>query len=158
MEYRYQKISIKDRFFVVHPPKEAGERRDEADEAPRVGFVPTGNSFVDNMLQQFCDFGLIKLKEVAWNLGVTYEELLYAVKALTDASLLEWRNACLRLYVGALLKETDWPVEKVAKWLRFANPRSFCDYCRHEFRDSPFQIRRQYRRQTEVRNQQSGGH
>ncbi len=108
--------------------------------------APTNNSFIDLFAGLVSKHGKRYQKDgYAAMLGVTGLQLNVILQGLTGASFTDWVDACLQPLCKGLLRDTDWPVTKIAEIGGFTSSTVFCRYFQRLYKCSPMDWRERSR-------------
>jgi AraC-like DNA-binding protein len=98
---------------------------------------PSGNDFLNLFAELVCKYGKLTAKSYAPMLGVTQHQLVVCLRALSHTGIREWTDAFVQAVAEALLRETDFPVGRVAEATYFPSISSFSRFFRAKYKCSP---------------------
>ncbi len=145
MNFLYPKIKPEDVYISVFQEPNAlksGSFSPFDEEAK--GFRPTSNDFMNIFITIIHTKGNYPSTWIAQYMGIKKLELQYAIPAMTGLSVAEWKERYLILMANDLVKNTELPMNKVAKRLGFASQEGFNRFYKRMTKKQPLEMRHGY--------------
>lgn len=102
-----------------------------------VDVKPCKNDFVAHFAGLVCRLGRRDDSAFAAQMGVDGAALSKVLKMLTGADVKEWCDVFSCTVGEALLRETDWSIERVAKAAGFSSLNLFCRFWTRKYKCPP---------------------
>ncbi len=99
--------------------------------------VPTGCDFLDLFASLIMRRGNVPAKQYATRLGVTEKQLTGTLAALSGANFRDWTDAFAGAVAETLLRETNWPIARIARATRMSSSRAFNYFFLRRYKCTP---------------------
>lgn len=145
MNFLYPKIKPEDVYISVFekPNVLKSGNFSPLDEEAK-GFRPTPNDFMNIFITILHTRGNCTSACIAKYMGIKTLELQYAIPAMTGLSMAEWKERYILLMANDLVKNTELPMNEVAKRLGFASQEGFNRFYKRMTKKQPLEMRRGY--------------
>ncbi|MDR2883470.1 MAG: helix-turn-helix domain-containing protein [Alistipes sp.] len=106
-----------------------------------VAAAPSGCDFLDMFAALVTRRGNSDAKHYAAWMGVDARRFNATVHTLSGVGVLAWTDEFAGAVATALLRQTDWPVARVARAALMSSPRAFNSFFRRRYGCTPQQFR-----------------